>query len=240
LSVLAVIPPGTTPHVGRAAADLAGVSGTRWRRFAHGPRRAVAAAALTATSAVCLAGCGPLPSGAATPSSLSTAGPGAGPTFQLYAPGVPQPTSTPLPNAGYVTAPFPSMTIPTGPGAVVPTSPSQIADPCAARLSEHKLDTVGAVPAPGSVTASWFNDNSGDITSYKIAAVREDLASGAQPAPSWTTLPAAGACASRTYTIGGLVRGARYTVWLDALTTPDSKGNVQERMVGRSISVQIP
>ena len=84
-------------------------------------------------------------------------------------------------------------------------------------------DTPEAVLIPMQVTAGagsfrvqWPNRYG---NRYRITAVRQDLVTGAQPEPRWQTVTTGSECTASA-TIGGLISGEAYVIWLDAPDTP--------------------
>jgi hypothetical protein len=89
------------------------------------------------------------------------------------------------------------------------------ADPSCGRTYEpgQVLIPLSVTVGAGALTVSW--PGYGGSAGYRVAAVPQDLVSGAQPPPVWQSVGAGDGC-TVTATISGLDAGAPYIVWLDA------------------------
>ncbi|MCO8273423.1 hypothetical protein M1L60_22785 [Actinoplanes sp. TRM 88003] len=85
-------------------------------------------------------------------------------------------------------------------------------------------------PGAGSLKVEW-PARYGKV--YRVAAVPQEIVSGAQPEPKWQTVTTGSGC-SGSATIGGLTPGAAYVVWLDAPDTPRGPDNSRSLYSGRS------
>jgi hypothetical protein len=72
---------------------------------------------------------------------------------------------------------------------------------------------------------------------YRLTAVHQGLVVGAQPEPTWQTVPAGANC-TVSATITGLVSGDPYIVWLDAPDTPRRVDGSRSLRTGRSAVVR--
>ncbi|WP_250002333.1 hypothetical protein [Actinoplanes sp. M2I2] len=85
-------------------------------------------------------------------------------------------------------------------------------------------------PATRSLKVQW-PARYGNV--YRVAAVPQEIVSGAQPEPVWKTVTTGGGCTGSA-TISGLKSGAAYIVWLDAPDTPRGLDNSRSLYSGRS------
>jgi hypothetical protein len=74
------------------------------------------------------------------------------------------------------------------------------------------LIPMQVTPGKGALTVTWPRQYA---STYRVTAVPQPLVSGAQPAHTWTDVPAGTGCTVTT-TITGLTSGKPYVVWLDA------------------------
>ena len=81
---------------------------------------------------------------------------------------------------------------------------------------EAVLIPMVVTPGRGSLEVRWPNRYG---NRYRIAAVPQDLVSGAQPQPRWQTVTTGGECTASA-TVRGLTSGEAYVIWLDAPDTP--------------------
>ncbi|GAB2612808.1 hypothetical protein Aab01nite_68710 [Paractinoplanes abujensis] len=163
-------------------------------------------------------GSGSTPSGSASPTAAD------GPAWVNVEPG--RPTSSAV--SKYTGTPRPGLP----PVSFLPTSSA-----CAVAWNED----VGRVFIPmivtvgrGSLTVQWPNRFG---NRYRVAAVPQELVSGAQPEPQWQTVTTGAECTAGT-TISGLKSGAAYVVWLDAPDTPRGLDGSRGLYSGRSQIVQ--
>jgi hypothetical protein len=80
------------------------------------------------------------------------------------------------------------------------------------------------------LTVTWPRQYDSD---YRITAVPQPLVSGAQPAHTWTDVPAGTGCTVTT-TITGLDSGKPYVVWLDAPNTGYERDGTRHPYTGES------
>jgi hypothetical protein len=166
--------------------------------------------AVLAATGLLAAGCTP-PFGGSGHGGLVNAGQqstlGPGRSWIVATAGTPTPPATPRTGGSPSATPLP--TISAAPGAST----------CAfAWRAGQVMIPVTAVPGAGSFQLSWPRVGEPPPTTYRVAAVPQDLVSGQQPDPQWQTVSAPSGC-SATATISALTAGRPYVVWLDA---PDS------------------
>lgn len=161
-----------------------------------------------------LGGCGGTPK--ATGGAAETA---AGEPWVVVATGSATPTAVPRSTG----RPRPALP----PVSFLPTS-----DACQLGWPEQDQVLIPMVVTPGaaSLTVRWPNRYG---NTYRLAAVPQELVSGAQPEPPWRTVTTGAEC-EVTATIGGLKRGAAYIVWLDAPDTPRRADGSRSLYSGRS------
>lgn len=87
----------------------------------------------------------------------------------------------------------------------------------------------------GSLKVQWPNRYG---HRYRVAAVNQEIVTGAQPEPVWQTVTTGAECTGSA-TISGLRSGAAYVVWLDAPDTPRGPDNSRGLYSGRSEIVKI-
>ena len=167
---------------------------------------------------LCLAGCGATsPTTSASASPTPTSGP-----WVLFQSGSP----TPSPMGSFYTGTrppgLPSVSfLPTGSASCSIGWPD----------SGHVLIPMNITPVSGGFKVEW---PSAYGSYYRLTAVRQnDLVAGAQPTPSWQTVPAGGGCTTSA-TISGLVSGAPYIIWLDAPDTPRGADGGRSLYSGKS------
>ncbi|NMO55065.1 hypothetical protein HH310_28250 [Actinoplanes sp. TBRC 11911] len=85
-------------------------------------------------------------------------------------------------------------------------------------------------PGAGSLTVQWPNRYG---STYRVAAVKQSLVTGAQPEPVWKTVTPGSQCEGSA-TITGLTSGEAYIVWLDAPDTPRGVDGTRSLYSGRS------
>ncbi|WP_030440650.1 hypothetical protein [Actinoplanes subtropicus] len=163
-----------------------------------------------------LAGCGSAPMPSATSSPTPTRGP-----WVLFQSG--SPTSTPV-------GPFYSGTRPAGLPSVSFLSTSSAGCAIGWPDSGEVLIPMNITPITGGFKVEW---PSAYGSYYRITAVLQGLVAGAQPAPSWQTVPAGAGCTTTT-TITGLTTGAPYIIWLDAPDTPRRADGSRSLYSGKS------
>jgi hypothetical protein len=73
--------------------------------------------------------------------------------------------------------------------------------------------------------------------SYRLTAVHQGLISGAQPEPTWQTVPAGAGC-TVSATIKGLISGDPYIIWLDAPDTPTRTDGSRSLRSGKTAVVK--
>ena len=179
--------------------------------------RGVRPALITVLLAVPLAGCGALGLGPDAPGGSAAPAPAAGDSWVVVAPGSPTPTATQVGRATVSPTPAPSLS---------PADPS-----CGRRPTGEPLIPLTVVSGTGSLRISWPRYGAG--SSYRVAAVPQRLASGAQPAVRWQQVAPGAGCAVTT-TIGGLASGAPYVVWLDAPQSGHQRDGTRNLYSGRS------
>jgi hypothetical protein len=121
----------------------------------------------------------------------------------------------------------------TFPPALPPVSFLPTSSACAIPWNEEigqVLIPMTVTPGPGSLKVQW-SARYGKV--YRVAAVPQEIVSGAQPEPTWQTVTTDGGCTG-TATISGLKPGAAYIVWLDAPDTPRGPDNSRSLYSGRS------
>jgi hypothetical protein len=118
------------------------------------------------------------------------------------------------------------------PVSFLPTSAS-----CKIGWPEQDQVLIPMIVTPGiaSLTVQWPNRFG---NTYRVAAVPQELVSGAQPEPTWQTVTTGTEC-DVSATITGLKSGAAYIVWLDAPDTPRRLDGSRSLYSGRS-AVVIP
>ncbi|MBN1173090.1 MAG: hypothetical protein JXA67_13020, partial [Micromonosporaceae bacterium] len=148
-----------------------------------------------------------------------------------------QGSATPSPVPTFAApASSPPTPLPTPPAVVrTAVTPGWVPDPCGGRLYEGKHDLLGVVPGAGSATVSWLSTGDDSVASYRVAAISQDLVTGAQPLPVWVTVPPGTACVLLQATVTGLTSGGRYVFWLTAILSREPR----EVMIGRSGGVRV-
>lgn len=89
---------------------------------------------------------------------------------------------------------------------------------------------MNVTPISGGFKVEW---PSAYGSYYRLTAVRQLVVAGAQPTPSWQTVPAGAGCTTSA-TITGLTSGAPYIIWLDAPDTPRRIDGSRSLYSGRS------
>jgi hypothetical protein len=113
-------------------------------------------------------------------------------------------SATPKPSPSSVGSPSPALP----PVRFLPVDPE-----CAKSWTvDPVLIPMQITPGKGALTVTWPRQYD---STYRITAVPQALVSGAQPAHTWTDVPAGTGCTVTT-TITGLTSGKPYVVWLDA------------------------
>ncbi|WP_127500038.1 hypothetical protein [Actinoplanes solisilvae] len=126
----------------------------------------------------------------------------------------------------------------TGPGgsprpALPPVSFLPTGSACAIAWNEDVgkvLIPMIVTPGRGSLSVQWPNRYG---KRYRVAAVPQEIVSGAQPEPVWQTITTGAECTGSA-TISGLKSGAAYVVWLDAPDTPRDVDGSRSLYSGRS------
>ncbi|MCM4079459.1 hypothetical protein [Paractinoplanes hotanensis] len=121
----------------------------------------------------------------------------------------------------------------TFPPALPPVSFLPTSSACAIAWNEdvgQVLIPMTVTPGAGSLKVQW-PARYGEV--YRVAAVPQEIVSGAQPEPKWQTVTTGGGCTGSA-TISGLKPGAPYIVWLDAPDTPRGLDNSRSLYSGRS------
>jgi hypothetical protein len=162
-----------------------------------------------------LAGCG----NASTPTATSSPTPTKGP-WVLFDSGSP----TPTPPASYYTG--------TRPAGLPSVSFLATSAGCAIGWpdSGQVLIPMSITPITGGFKVEW---PSAYGSTYRLTAVLQGLVSGAQPTPSWQTVPKGAGCTT-TATITGLTSGKPYIIWLDAPGTPRGVDGSRSLYSGKS------
>ena len=164
----------------------------------RGVRRGVIAAALVVLPA--LTGCGALGLGS-TPNATSSADPaGDGDSWVVVQQGSATPSA--VPTRGTAS--------PTASASFLGTPPAGCPDD---RSAGPVLIPLTTAVGSGSITASWRRQ--GD-SSYRIAAVPQELVGGEQPAVGWQPVTAPRSGCTVTATVRGLTPGKPYVIWMDA------------------------
>lgn len=167
--------------------------------------------------AFALGGCG---GGSATPAASATTAEGNGDPWVVVEPGKPTPSAKP-PAFG---TPKPALP----PVSFLPTTEAcKIAWPA---YQGQVLIPLVVTPGSRSLTVQWPNRYG---NTYRVAAVPQNLVSGAQPEPPWKTVTTGSEC-EVSATITGLKPGAAYMVWLDAPDTPRDVDGSRSLYTGRS------
>jgi hypothetical protein len=154
-----------------------------------------------AALALGLTGCGGAPNPAATASPTPTKGP-----WVLFETGSPTPTPLSSFYTGTPPAGLPSVSF------LATSSACTIGWPDSGLV----LIPMNITPIVGGFKVEW---PSAYGSYYRLTAVLQGLVTGAQPTPSWQTVPKGGGCTT-TATITGLTSGKPYIIWLDAPDTP--------------------
>jgi hypothetical protein len=163
-----------------------------------------------------LAGCG----GSPTPTASATSDAAAEKPWVVVETG----SATPSPQPSHAGTPRPKLP----PVSFLPTSSScAIARPGAGLV----LIPMNVTPVTGGFKVEW---PSAYGPTYRITAVHQGLVAGAQPTPSWQTVPASAGCSTVTATITGLIPGDPYIVWLDAPDTPRDTDGTRSLRSGKS------
>ncbi|MBM2618095.1 hypothetical protein JIG36_21290 [Actinoplanes sp. LDG1-06] len=135
---------------------------------------------------------------------------------------------TASPSVKYTGSPRPGLP----PVSFMPTS-TECAVPWDSDI-EKVLIPMTVTVGQGSLKVQWPNRYG---NRYRVAAVPQELVSGAQPEPVWQTITTGGECTASA-TISGLTSGAAYVVWLDAPDTPRGPDNSRGLYSGRSSVVK--
>ena len=96
--------------------------------------------------------------------------------------------------------------------------------------SGEVLIPMNITPIAGGFKVEWPSQYG---SYYRLTAVPQGLVSGAQPTPSWQTVPVAKGCTT-TATIAGLTSGQPYIIWLDAPDTPRDVDGTRSLYSGKS------
>jgi len=163
-----------------------------------------------------LAGCGGAPAPTATSSPTPTKGP-----WVLFRPGSP----TPAPAGSFYTGRRPA-----GLPSVSFLSTSSAGCAIGWPDSGEVLIPMNITPIAGGFKVEW---PSAYGSSYRLTAVLQGLVLGAQPTPSWQTVPAGAGCTTSA-TITGLTSGSPYIIWLDAPGTPRRADGSRSLYSGKS------
>jgi hypothetical protein len=118
----------------------------------------------------------------------------------------------------------------TSPSAGLP-SRSPAPDCEATWPSGQVLIPVTVTSGPGSLTVTW--PRYGSSSTYRIAAVPQELVAGDQPSVVWQPVPGGTGC-TVSGTIRGLTAGRPYVVWLDAPGTGFLRDGSRNPYSGRS------
>jgi len=149
-----------------------------------------------------LAGCGGNP----TPAASATTATAAGKPWVVVDTGSPTPSPRPS-YAGTPRPPLPSVSfLPTSSAACTIGWPD----------SGLVLIPMNVTPVAGGFKVEW---PAAYGPTYRLTAVHQTLVAGAQPTPSWQTVPRGTGC-TVSATITGLISGDPYIIWLDAPDTP--------------------
>jgi hypothetical protein len=130
----------------------------------------------------------------------------------------------------------PSPSAPTGKPSATPTTPLATLTPdpgCTKiwpRTDWRVLIPIEVTVGTGSVEVEWPTQYD---SNYRVAAVPQQLVTGAQPEPAWKAVAAGTGCTTTT-TITGLTSGAPYIVWLDAPNTGAEVDGTRHLYSGRS------
>jgi hypothetical protein len=183
---------------------------------------------------VLLAACSGSGSGSGSTKTTSNGNPSASP-WSIYVPGSATPSPAPLSTVrpSTVVSPLPALSI--MPPSLPVAGSGTFTGSCTGGLYAGKLDPLAVVPGTGSAAVSWQNLADPSITSYRVAAVSQDLMLGTQPPPTWVTITAGPTCAQATVTVSGLRNGGRYVFWLDAVVTRSGR----EYQVGESTGITV-
>ncbi|MEV6347036.1 hypothetical protein [Actinoplanes sp. NPDC051851] len=157
-------------------------------------------------------------SGSGTPSS--TASPTTGSTWSVIAQGSATPSPTPSMVSG-----LPAAAVSASLPSASPTCSTQVFTRDTSVMIALKV-TVGT----GSVKVEWPTQYDSD---YRVAAVPQQLVSGAQPEPAWKSVAAGTGC-TVSATLTGLTAGAPYIVWLEALHSGYELDGTRHLYSGRS------
>jgi hypothetical protein len=168
---------------------------------------------------IAVGGCSALGLNSSSPGGASAgATPNAGPNWIVYATG----SATPSPQVTYKGSASPALP----PVSFLPINPD-----CAKTWTvDPVLIPMEVTPGKGSLKVSWPRQYDSD---YRIAAVKQPLISGNQPAYKWQAVPAPSGC-TVTATITGLSSGVPYIVWLDAPHTGYERDGTRHPYSGRS------
>ncbi len=97
----------------------------------------------------------------------------------------------------------------------------------------------GVVAGAGSATVSWQADAREVVQGYRVTAVSQQLAAGAQPAPPRVDVAQRADCGEVTATLGGLASGVPYVFWLEVALLDDTTGVTEYVQIGWSSPVVI-
>jgi hypothetical protein len=154
-----------------------------------------------------------------TPTASSSPNPSATP-WLMYAPGSAPPSVAP-PSSGSPAPILPSISfLPAAPG-------------CPRAWPDYDgmvLIPLLVTPLAGAVRVEWPNRYG---PTYRVAAVDQELVSGAQTEPAWTIVTDPAGCTA-SVTLTGLKPRHPYVVWLDAPDTPRRADGSRSLYSGRS------
>lgn len=104
---------------------------------------------------------------------------------------------------------------------------------CGGYSTPRKI-TPTVVPGTGSATVSFPSDPSTDVQGYRVEAVSQALATGAQPPHVVATAGQRTGCGTVTVTLSGLTSGAHYVFWLEEQQVEPGNGQTLYVQVGSS------
>ncbi|MGY1742767.1 MULTISPECIES: hypothetical protein [unclassified Blastococcus] len=128
---------------------------------------------------------------------------------------------------------------PTVPRGVIPEFEPPPAT-CGGYSSPRRI-LPAVVPAAGSATLSWMADSDNDaVVGYRVQAVSQQLATGAQPEPPQVVVGQRDDCGEVTATITGLTPGVPYVFWLEEQVWDEQSQRMRHLQVGTTDPVLIP
>jgi len=190
-------------------------------------RRATLAALLLPATALLLGACASSSGGAVTATPTSSGSP----WIVSYTGSA---TPSPVPSGSFAPrTPFTTGFLPVSSVHAVP-APNRSAACTGNKFNAGTINGAGVVPGATSATVSWFNPGGSDLVEYRITAISQDLAAGAQRDVGWTVVTPGAACGEISAPVTGLDRRTRYVFSVDAVFRRSGTDGTTAATVARS------